>query len=484
MNAQNQGFLQRLEGIDQLIERGMKDWKIPGCAISVVNDGELVYSKGYGFRDPENNLEMTPDTYYRMASNTKAFVAMCLAILVDEGKLDWDKPVRDYIPYFRLKDGYATEHVTPRDLLCHRTGLPAHDWALHHLKTRKEMVEHLQYLEPSYPIRTKLQYNNLMYMTAGHLVDCITGQSWEAFAQERIFDPLGMEQTTFKYYRTRMSGNHAECYYHKGDELRMFKSDRQDVDPDSIYPRSPAGGINSTANDMAKWMLMLLNKGEFKGKRIVSEKAFSEFFSPQMIDNWNQPYTELGETSCGLGWFNWAYKGHKIAIHGGFFGSQVFLLPREKLGVTVMPTLNETGFHDVVLFNAVDRLMGYEPIDWNARKLKEWEEAARNRKPEPAPKPGTSPLHALEEYCGEFTHPGYGKLVFKLKEGKLVLADDENADKTYPVRHFHYDTFEVLEQNGEVEFRITFQTDAMGNVCGLASPFEPAVKEIVYTRGA
>lgn len=481
MNSQNKEMLHRLEGFDQFIESGMKDWKIPGCAISIVKDGELIFSNGYGYRDPEKGLEMNADTLYRIASNTKAFVSMSLAILVDEGKLEWDKPVRHYIPYFRLRDNYATENITPRDLLCHRTGLPAHDWALHQYKTRKEMVWNLQYLEPSYQMRTKLQYNNLMYMVAGHLIDCITGQSWESFAQERIFDPLGMEKTNFKYYKSRLSGNHAECFYLKDDELKMYKSDRENVDLDFIYPRSPAGGINSTANEMANWMILQLNKGEFNGKRIVSEKAFAEMHSPQMIDNWNSPYEEIGESSCGLGWFIWAYRGYKLVLHVGFFGSQVILVPQKKIGVAFMPTLNTT-FVDVVNFNILDRLMGFEQINWNERKLKECEDAKKNQKPAVSDqKLGTSPSHALEDYCGEYNHPAYGKMLIKTDGTRLLTEDD---GEVHALRHYHYDTFEVLEKDGEAAFKITFRTDAKGVISSIAAPFELAVNEIIYIKGA
>ncbi len=478
MGNNRRADLQKLEGIDQFIENGRKEWKVPGLALSVVKDGALLYSKGYGFRDPDNGLEMNADTLYRIASNTKAFVSASLAILADEGKLDWDTPVRYYIPYFRLKDKYATEHVTPRDLLCHRTGLPAHDGALHDFKTRKEMVANLQYLESSYPIRTKLQYNNLMYMTAGHLVDCISGQTWESFVQERLFDALEMEKTTLKYFRARLTGNHAECFYMKGDELRQYKGYKE-MDPDYISPRCPAGGINTTANEIANWMILQLNKGEFKGKRIISEKAFEQMHSPQMVDNWNSPYEEHGESSCGLGWFIWAYRGEKLAVHSGFFGSQVFLLPKRNIGITVMPTLG-SALTDITLFNIIDRLLGLDQIDWTARKINEREEAKKNQIPAVSDQiEGTSASQPLEAFCGEFTDKGYGKFTVKLDEKGLYTEDDGH---NHYLRHYHYDTFEMMESDDEAFCKVTFHTDAKGVISSVSMPFEPAVKDIVFTR--
>ncbi len=481
MSNSKKDDLLRLQGLEDLIEGGLKEWKVPGLALSVVKDGELLFSGGYGFRVPESGLKMNADTLYRIASNTKAFVSMSLAILADEGKLDWDKPVRHYIPYFRLKDKYASEHVTPRDLLCHRTGLPAHDGALHDFNTRKEMVENLQYLESSYPIRTKHQYNNLMYMTAGHLVDCIAGQKWESFVQERIFAPLGMEKSNFSFVKSRLTENFAECYYMKEDELRQYKFNSGAADPEYIYPRSPSGGINTTANEMADWMLLQLNKGEFKGKRVVSEKAFAEMHSPQMIDNWNSPYEEYGESSCGLGWFIWAYRGEKLVVHGGFFGSQVYLMPKRNIGITIMPTLGSP-LADIVLCNIFDRLLELDQIDWTSRKLKEREDAKRNQQPAVSDQiKGTSPSQPLEAFCGEYCDRGYGKLSIKSDGSRLFI---ENEGHNHYLRHYHYDTFELLESDGEAFCKATFHTDAKGVISSVSVPFEPAVKDIVFTRSA
>ncbi|NJD03406.1 MAG: serine hydrolase [Ruminiclostridium sp.] len=478
MGNNSKDDLLRLEGLDQLIERGLKEWKVPGLSVSVVKDGELLFSNGYGFRDPEKGLKMDADTLYRIASNTKAFVSLSLAILVDEGRLDLDKPVRNYIPYFRLKDSYASENVTPRDLLCHRTGLPAHDGALHDFKTRKEMVENLQYLDSSYLMRTKLQYNNLMYMTAGHLVDCITGQKWESFVQERIFNVLEMGKSNFSYFKSRLTGNYAECFYLKDEELKQYKPHKE-MDPEYIYPRSPAGGINSTANEMANWMILQLNKGEFKGKRVVSEKAFAEMHSPQMIDNWNSPYEEHGESSCGLGWFIWAYRGEKLVVHGGFFGSQVYLMPKRNIGIAVMPTLGSS-LTDIILFNIFDRLLGLNQIDWTARKIKEREEAKKNQQPAVSDQiKGTSPSQALEAYCGEFLHQGYGKFIIKLDEKGLFFEDE---GQNHYLRHYHYDTFELPGDDWDASCKVTFHTDAKGVISSVSAPFEPAVKDIVFTR--
>jgi CubicO group peptidase (beta-lactamase class C family) len=370
MSGQIENFAQRLDGFDEFVNNAMKDWKVPGMAISIIKDEEMIYSRGFGLRDPQNNLEMNADTLYRIASNTKAFTAMSLAILVDEGKMEWDKPVRHYIPSFKLFDTYASEHVTPRDLLCHRTGLPSHDGALDDRNmSRREIVEHFRYLEPSCDIRTRLQYNNWMYMLAGHLVECVAGDKWEHFVQERIFNPIGMKNSNFSFIKSRKTGNYAECFYEKAGELIQYRMHKE-FDPDFVFPRAPAGAINSSANEMANWVILQLNKGKFEGRQIVSEAGIYEMHSPNMIDNWNSPYDELGESSCGLGWFIWSYRGHKLVLHGGFFGSQVYLMPKQKIGVVVLPTFGSE-LPGVAAYNIFDRLLGLDEIPWNRRKMEE-----------------------------------------------------------------------------------------------------------------
>lgn len=475
--------LQKLEGLDEFVESAMRDWQVPGLAMSIVKDEETIYARGFGFRDPAKGLEMTADTLYRLASNTKAFTAASAAILVDEGKLEWDKPVKHYIPPLKLQDPYATEHVTLRDLLCHRTGLPAHDWAMDDKNmSRKEIVTCFQYLEPSYPIRTKLQYNNWMYMLAGHLVEVVSGERWEDFVQKRILTPLGMCNSNFSFFKSRKTGNFAECFYEKDGKLVQYKT-HQELDPDFTFPRAPAGGINSSANEMAAWVIMQLNKGKYMGKQIISEASIKEMHSPSMIDNWNAPYEELGESSCGLGWFIWAYRGHKLVLHGGFFGSQVFLMPGRKIGVVFLPTLG-SALHEVVAFNIFDRLLGLDAIPWHQRKK---EEVARTKAKEreekekavPDRRPGTQPSRPLADFCGTYEHPAYDKLTVKTDGEKLILA---HPDMDFALRHYHYDTFELLSDTGDPMLKITFHTDAKGIVSSATAPMEPAVKDIEFKR--
>src|SRR5262249_7735984 len=219
--AQNGAVPANLNGLDAFVEQVMKDWHVPGLAVAVVKDGQVVYAKGFGYRDVKRGLKVTPDTLFAIGSCSKAFTVAALAMLVDEGKLDWDKPLRDYLPDFRLQDAYATERMRPRDLVTHQSGLPRHDlvWYGSPL-SRKELFERLRYLEPSRPLHAKYQYNNLMFMTAGVLVERISGITWEEFVRRRIFEPLGMKASDFSVNDSQKTSDYSLPYDEMEGEVK------------------------------------------------------------------------------------------------------------------------------------------------------------------------------------------------------------------------------------------------------------------------
>src|SRR5213592_2274475 len=185
-----------LSGLDQFVTSQMTEWHVPGLALGIMQDGRVVLLKGYGFRDVDHKLPVTPRTLMAIGSNSKSFTVVLMGMLVDSGKLNWDKPVRDYLPDFQLHDELASEAMTPRDLVTHRSGLPRHDlfWYGASL-SREEMYRRLRYLEPNVSFRSRWQYQNLMFMTAGYLVEKRTGRSWDDLIRERLFAPLGMTRS-------------------------------------------------------------------------------------------------------------------------------------------------------------------------------------------------------------------------------------------------------------------------------------------------
>jgi CubicO group peptidase (beta-lactamase class C family) len=257
----------------------MTEFKVPGAAVAVVKDGKIVFAKGYGYRDVARKQPVTGATIFPIASITKSFTVTALGTLVDQGKLDWDKPVRQYLPGFRMYDPVATEQLTTRDMVTHRTGLPRHDMIWYSSSfTREQLVERLRYLEPNKPIRSKFQYNNLMFLTAGYLGGRIGGLSWEDLVRQRVLEPLGMTNTKFSSDEARKTPDYA---------LPYRKNRKTEVVSEIEFSRwgdvGPAGAMNSSIDDMAKYLLMHVNKGNVGGKQILGKNNADQMQSPQMV---------------------------------------------------------------------------------------------------------------------------------------------------------------------------------------------------------
>ena len=259
--------------LDQLAADVMADWKVPGVALAVVQDGKLALTRAYGQRDVEADLPVTPATQFVICSITKSFTATAIALLHHEGRLDWAKPVREYMPEFRLSDAVATERVTVRDLLCHQSGLPRHDW-VHFAGDRapSEMLGVMRYLELSRDIRAAWQYNNLCYNVAGLLIERVSGQSFETFIRARLADRIGMT-IGFSLDDLEASDEAARPYM-MHEDIRL---------PAIRLPirTTAAGAINTSAADLANWMRLHLGKGEFEGERLLPAPLIDELHAPR-----------------------------------------------------------------------------------------------------------------------------------------------------------------------------------------------------------
>jgi CubicO group peptidase (beta-lactamase class C family) len=472
---------QRLAGFDAWVETMLREWQMPGCAVAVVKDGEVIHAKGYGLRDVEHNLPVTENTLFAIGSCTKAFTATCLGMLVDEGKLEWDTPVRDYMPDFHLFDPVATERMTPRDLLCHRSGLPRHDllWFAN-TYTREELYKRLRHLEPSKDFRAAWQYQNLMYVTAGVLVERITGTSWEDFVRQRIFAPLGMQTSTLSVTDSQRASDYAHPYHEKEDQVK-------EIPFHNIDAIGPAGCINSSVSEMAHWLLLNLSGGKFGDKQLISEATLKEIHTPQMVmPSGNPEDNELGYPSYGLGWFINTYRGHLFVRHGGGidgFASLTTLLPEQKAGIVILTNRDAGEMSALATFYCQDRLLDLEPVDWAKRmkermeKAKLAEKEAKEKKAEQAP--GAPATHPLADYVGTYEHLGYGTLSIKLDGDKLLTVYGKFQ---MPLRHLRYDTFEVELEDLGIKQPLQFRMDAEGKIDALSSALEMAGKPIEFRR--
>jgi CubicO group peptidase (beta-lactamase class C family) len=475
-----------LDGLDDFITQVMKDWKVPGLAITVVQDGKVILTKGYGNRDSQRKLPVTPNTLFCIASMTKSFVVTELGTLVDEGKLDWDKPVYDYLQDFRMYDSVVTERLTPRDLVTHRSGLPRHDltWYSNADITRKEMVERLRYLQPSRDLRERFQYNNLMYMTAGYLGGVLNGTDWETAVRQRVLTPLGMTNTNFSVLDSQKSSDFAQPYRKAKEEVKLIPFYVQGA-------VGPAGEINTTAEEISHYLLFQLNKGKYGDKQILSESNAVQMQSPQMVIQGTPQFAELGENSYGMGFGVTQYRGHKMVSHGGAidgFRSELAFLPNEKIGVVVFVNLDGTSMPNVIVYNVLDRLLGLDPVPWNQRfleveKKSEQSEEEAKKRGFTAPTPGTHPSHDLKDYVGEYENPGYGRVTIEAQGESFLMKINRLSS---PLKHFHYDVFSVPEDplNPLENQKVIFHTDVNGTISSLSMTAESNVSDIFFQRVA
>jgi CubicO group peptidase (beta-lactamase class C family) len=474
----------QLRGFDDFVRTVMRDWRVRGLAMAVIKENEIIYAQGFGQRDEAQDLPVTSQTLFPIASCTKAFTTAAMSKLADQGKLDWDTPVRAYIPSFKLYDPFASERVTPRDLVSHRTGLPRHDlvWYNNTTATRRDLFERLQYLEPTKDFRSFWQYQNLMYMAAGYLVETISGQTWEEFVRQNIFQPLEMKKSNFDIVQTtREASDYSHPYKEIKDEIKEipFYGAQAAI--------APAGAIVSNITEMSNWVLMHLNQGKYNGIQIISEQEVEQLHTPQMVIPQVSLYPEMPYASYAMGWVVEPYRGYPMIDHSGGidgFRSLTTLFPRERIGIVVLSNISQLNIPEILTYNVFERLLGLDETPWSERFMKEhlgFKEAEKRGKEQSETKriAGASPSHPLAAYTGDFEHPGYGILSVTLNEGELQGMLNNIV---FPIRHYHYDIFEVILERWEEEMKASFLTNVKGDIDTLIVPLEPTGNDIIFKR--
>lgn len=480
-----------LTGARDLITRTLAVWKAPGMAVGIVRDGRVVLAEGFGLRNQAQDLPVTPHTLFAIGSATKAFTATSVGILASDNLLDWDKPVRTYLPSFALADSFATERMTPRDLLTHRSGLPRHDFMWYNSPaTRQELFDRLRFLEPSKDFRTAFQYQNLMYMTAGHLVGVLSGGSWEDFVRQRLFTPLEMTSANFSVAQMQHAPDYALPYQEQHDEVSVIPFRPIDT-------VGPAGSINASLTDMLQWLRLQLDHGARNGAQVIAASDLAQLHSPQMVvqDATFRMLFQADLLSYGLGWFIQSYKGRQMIHHGGNidgFSALISFLPQDHLGIVTLSNLNGTMAPVAATYSLYDQLLGLPPTDWNGQlqQVHAQQKAALEQgkaTTQADRKPHTQPSHPLATYAGEYAHPGYGVARIEIVEpaapGSAPLRFTYNAIE-YAMTHYHYDTFEIANEQLELRIKLTFQLDAQGNIARCSLPLEPNVADIIFARQA
>ncbi len=472
-----------MESLERFITEQLAAWEAPGCAVAAVRNGKVELAGGWGLRDREAGLPVTRDTLFAIGSTTKAFTATTVGALVDEGLLEWDRPLRDYVPEVRLDDPFVSDRLTITDLLSHRSGLPRHDltWVGQPGRSRAEIVRALRFLPLSKDLRQQFQYCNLGYVVAGHVVEALSGVPWEDFTRRRLLEPLGMRRTNLSVDEMLADDDHATAYTRR-DGVVVHVPQRP------LPAIAPAGAINSSAADMARWLLVQLAGGQLDGTTVMSPATAKLQRTPHMVIPGFGEVPGLSAYAYGLGWLNGRYREHEIAMHDGGidgFTTHCMLLPDDGIGVVVLTNTSAAMMHLTVACRVLDELLGAEPLDVFGYLKPRFDAAlagAREAKAARRVVAGAGPAHPLARYAGQYEHPGYGTITITLGGGVL---EPSLGTMTLSLAHRHYETFDLeWHEAGDqpVVYPLTFLSDPDGDVNAFTVRFEPLVEPLRFGK--
>jgi CubicO group peptidase (beta-lactamase class C family) len=472
-----------MQSIERFVVEQLAAWEVPGCAVAAVQDGKVVLAAGWGQRDLAAELPVTSDTLFAIGSTTKAFTAATVGALVDDGLLEWEAPLRDYVPELRLSDPVVTDRLTVVDLLSHRSGLPRHEmvWLPHPDRSRAEVVRRLRFLPLSKDLRQAFQYCNLGYLMAGYAVDALSGTPWEDCVRSRLLAPLGMGRSNLSAGDMSADPDHATAYERRQGVVVP-------VPPRPVTALAPAGAINSSAADMARWLLAQLGGGQVDGRAVMSPGTVARQHQSHIVLPEDRTFPASTRHAYGLGWLIGRYRDHRLLEHGGGidgFQTECMLLPDDGIGVTVMTNTSSSAMAPVVAYRVLDELLGLEPLDWFASYKPRFDtimagmreaRAARRIVPDaPRPRP-------LDAYAGEYEHPGYGTLTITAEDGTLR---PHLGTMDISLAHRHYETFDLeWHELGDQShlFPLMFLSDPDGDITALTVPFEPSVEPLRFDR--
>ena len=464
------------------VERVMKEFDVPGIAIAVVKDGKVLAAEGFGVRKRGEPARVDGKTIFEIASNSKAFTAAALAMLVDQGKLGWDDPVIKHLPDFRMYDAYVTAEMTIRDLLVHRSGLGlgAGDlmwWPTTNFST-DEIIHNLRYIKPATSFRSAYAYDNLLYIVAGKIIAAKSGKTWGETMHEWILKPVGMTNTTTSLEENAKFANVSAPH-------SKINGKAVPVKPMPVANAVGAVGINTNAEDIARWMNVLLDSGKLgkgadgKDVRLWSDKQAREMWTAQTPMTINTPRAPLAATkpnfyAYGLGFQLRDYQGKLVAMHGGAlqgFYSRVLLVPEAKLGIAIFTNAESGPSLNALQYRLLDGYLGVTPTDWIGRiadiaNEASAKEAARVKGESTSRAKASKPSLALREYEGEYEDAWYGKATIRRAGSKLVMSFARTPDLTGEMEHFQHDTFIVRwkERNFNADAYATFSLEPDGTI--------------------
>lgn len=483
----------RFAGLDTAFARVLKDWKGAGFAVAVVEKNKIVYAKGVGYRDYEKKLPVTPNTLFAIGSCTKAFTSSLLGLLQKDGKLDFDKPVRDYLPDLKFYNDAMNSMVTVRDMMCHRTGLPRHDLSWYFFPTtRDSLLYRIRFQEPTAGIREIYQYNNFMFLAQGVLAEKLYGRKWEQLIKQKIFDSLGMVQSNFSVKDMEKSSDAALGYTVEKDSI-IEKLDYFNIDA-----MGPAGSINSNVNEMANWVITWIHGGKFNGRQILPASYVSQAMSSQMVSAPGIPDTanpDVHMSTYGFAWSLSSYRGHYRVQHGGNidgFSAITCFYPSDSIGIVVLANQNASPVPGIVRNILSDRMLNLPRKDWNTTNKKAADKAKADAKEaektkSAAIKKNTKTVYDWKSYEGLYTHPGYGSFDVSVENDSVFAYVPNN--KIW-LRPYYYDIFEGFDVDKKTGIdttnknfpKIHFEMNTQGDIESLSCELQAGIKPLVFKR--
>ncbi|MBG6130089.1 CubicO group peptidase (beta-lactamase class C family) [Aquimarina sp. EL_43] len=461
-----------LKKLDEYYAKMAKDWDIPSVSIGIVKDGKLIFSGNYGGKEKGKDEKPDENTLYAIASNSKAFTATIIGMLVQEGKLNWDDKVKKHLPYFALYDPWVSNQVTIRDILSHRVGLGTFSgdviWYKANL-TSEEIIKRIKHLPKTHDFRSGFGYSNVMYITAGEIIKKVTGKSWGENVKERILDPLGMDRTITSYKKLDTKKNYATPHGRENDKNIPIDW----VDWEEI---GAMGGLISSVKDVSKWMIFNLNHGRIDKDTLLTKNTRNMIWTPH--NNYRVDHTSKNDfnkhfSGYGLGWGLSDYQGRLSVAHtGGFDGmiTAVTLIPDENLGVVVLTNGMKSPIRAATYY-ALDQFLGTASIDWSAKLLKKANNngkkdtriSKRKEKRELNTKPSVAPTKIAGDYMSDI----YGKIKISLEKDQLRMKFEHTPDLSATLRHWHHDVWEIVWDKKHAWFSfgtVKFNTDNNLNV--------------------
>ena len=433
--------------LSAFVERGMELWQVPGMAVAVVSSDAVQYQRGFGATTIEGGTPVDEHTLFANASTTKAMVAAGLLMLVDEGRLGLDDAVVEHLPELRFKDPLLNRELSLRDLLSHRSGLPSTDfWTFFQDMPLDEQVDRLAAVEAAAPLRTRHIYQNTMYELAGLIIERVSGQRWDRFLAERLWQPIGMRETFGARGQIGAGFSHVLPHSYLDGKVEVTGWDLPADLADA------AGSAWTSLHDMSLWAQFLLRGGvTADGQRLLSEGSFEEFFQPQMLIAKKDFYpvaalTEPHWRSYALGWFQQDFQGRAIDFHTGSLSGLIAIIGLDRAGdraVVVLGNRDHAEMRHAILWEVMDRNPAGARRDWNqvvfdlyrdeaAAREKGWQEKQGQRLQK------TRPALPLAAYAGRYDNPVLGSVTIELGQRGLLLR---TAMLALPLSHWHLDTF-------------------------------------------